>query len=378
MKNWLSLGFVILALLLSVSAFARENAKSKPTNGRKDCPEAWKWNLTNETSLYNLFTFEEANAHSSDIRGIAFVGGRAEFSRFSIAEDANLLKSKADRADLTVVKGKISLAHLGIGPINSSKARTGSLYHDVNFLGWEKWEGVGIGQHRDELDLFKYWENIYALKGLSEYLDTVRINIKKSSLELSKLQATGKVVVSADSKRITLTGTEKLLNVFTIEAEKLVKALVIEVSAPQDSTVLVNVKGEKLILPDLGVRLQSELMDEDVLFNFYEATEISLGQVKFYKRAQDQSWEPITEATFITLLKTKKADGRLYELDVDLKAERITGFHIRGTVLAPLANLYAVKGVFDGSVIVNSYRSPSGSELHLHPFTGCYFYPAPK
>ena len=80
---------------------------------------------------------------------------------------------------------------------------------------------------------------------------------------------------------VTLTGTKAGLNVFKLKASDLWNANTVYIKAPAGSTVLVNVSGAEARMQYLGMSLSGGVKPENVVFNFADATKVTLQGIGF-------------------------------------------------------------------------------------------------
>jgi choice-of-anchor A domain-containing protein len=139
------------------------------------------------------------------------------------------------------------------------------------------------------------------------------------SLALAMLAPTGTTTVRSWGG-IVLTGTEADLNVFTLSGADLNAAVQFDIAAPAGSTVVVNIDGATDGMSNFATTLTGT-DQHHVLYNFYQATTVTMSSVA-----------------------------------------------VRGSLLAPYADVDFSNGDFNGSIIANSL---SGSaEGHWYEFRG--------
>jgi len=123
---------------------------------------------------------------------------------------------------------------------------------------------------------------------------------------------------------LQLTATAGGINVFDIDAATLASISGVKVNAPSGATVLVNVNDTSPSLSGVPFITAGGISDENVLYNFYNATTLQLSAVEFH-----------------------------------------------GAILAPDADFEGMQGYVGGDVVVKSYTTPASSiEIGYSPFLG--------
>ncbi|MDZ4799756.1 MAG: choice-of-anchor A family protein [Bryobacteraceae bacterium] len=120
---------------------------------------------------------------------------------------------------------------------------------------------------------------------------------------------------------VTLAGTDRTLNVFNVDGSRVRSTL--HISAPEGSTVLVNVSGKSNSWS--GFKMQTSGVDKThLLFNFFESTSVAISSLSF-----------------------------------------------QGTLFAPKADLTLESGNIEGNTVANNVTATWWSgEFHNQPFTG--------
>jgi len=113
-----------------------------------------------------------------------------------------------------------------------------------------------------------------------------KIDFAKARTDITKMSETwaGMKTVGTVSNKwgiVTLTGTNAKLNVFNLKASDLWNANTVTLKAPAGSTVLVNVSGADARMQYLGMSLTGGLKAENVVFNFHQATKVTLQGIGF-------------------------------------------------------------------------------------------------
>jgi choice-of-anchor A domain-containing protein len=240
----------------------------------------------------------DAAPSGADTEGNMYVGG-------NLTATGSYTVGAKDTLDCTryslVVGGNITIKG---GSVNGGKAVYGGTTASVS----------GVSFACDGLTRGKGPVDLVALKATVEEL----------SIRLSKLTSNG--TVTSTSGKLTLTGTDKKLNIFNVTAAQLNAVTETVVNFPAASAVVVNVSGTDVVWGNGSVCLNGQCGDSDqatnVLWNFYEA-------------------------------------ATLYS----------TGMAIQGSVLAPFATLDGGGGHIAGQVIVRYLKG--GLEYHPYYFDAC-------
>jgi LPXTG-motif cell wall-anchored protein len=145
--------------------------------------------------------------------------------------------------------------------------------------------------------------------------------------ELGVLGTTGIASLSADWKELTLTGTNTTSNIFNVTAADLAQVNSLNIIAPAEGSVFINITGPEVALTDLLVHLQG-VIKEKVLFNLGAVSKLT-----------------ITDSTIL------------------------------GTILAPNTNIVFANASVDGTLIA---KNLSGTGIVKHTqFCGCVEAPTP-
>lgn len=147
----------------------------------------------------------------------------------------------------------------------------------------------------------------------------VTADMRAWSTSLAALTATGSV-----SGSTFFCGSEPLCVIFA-SPSNLTSA--VTVSAPTGTMVVINVNGTSATMSNYAVTLQGGTVKNNVLYNFYQATNLSVSAIS-----------------------------------------------VQGSVLAPLADLYFTNANIEGQVIVNNWVMPAGvtaGEIHDYLLYSC-------
>jgi choice-of-anchor A domain-containing protein len=197
---------------------------------------------------FNVFVFDRITQTHSDTQGRVAAGGDASFLHYGLG--SGLANSAGERDDL-VVGGHLTFHHGQVHHGNVVHGGTGVL---ANF-------GLPNGTAR---------------QGRPVNFDAARTELSGLSAAWGALAPNG---TTADHwGTLNLTGHDASLNVFTIPAEQLGRAVGFNVSAPAGSTVLVNVSGTAGRMQNFGMNVLGTDR-QHVLFNFTAATTLTLGAI---------------------------------------------------------------------------------------------------
>jgi choice-of-anchor A domain-containing protein len=218
---------------------------------------------------FNIFVIGDLIQHQSITYGRIAVGGNATLERYRIGD--TLPRSRDNRADLIV--GSTLIFTDGMvakgGIIAGGKARLSNV-------------GMPHGQLREGLPI-DFGAQGAALAGLAASLSQLPPNGMTQSRERPNTR-----------KQITLTGTDRQLNIFALAGRDLAVAQTLIISVPRGATVLVNIDGAADQIQNLGFAIGS-VNRQHILYNFYEATELTLDD----DRIQGSILAPHARVTFV-------------------------------------------------------------------------------
>ncbi|OAB42959.1 DUF5057 domain-containing protein [Paenibacillus glacialis] len=175
---------------------------------------------------------------------------------------------------------------------------------------------------------------------------TNKDQLTKLSASLSKETPNGITTINSNTTAVSLVGTDKDLNIFNIPEISWNAVTDLSIDVPQESTVIINVKGTNLSLRfatilngKLTTSPPSNSMSTKILYNFYGNGAIDMKE----------------------------------DIKIDMK-----GMTIEGSVLAPMATLTLNGGNIVGNYIGKSFRSETaGFGFYDAPFTGTLPNPVP-
>ncbi|MCE1187686.1 MAG: choice-of-anchor A family protein [Ignavibacteria bacterium] len=242
-------------------------------------------------SDFDLFSFSDVTAPSSDVEGRVAVGNNAYFSNYSIgyklpvshgAVDALIVNNNLTFNSGAVYGGNIVYGNVTNLPVNTVSINDGTLRKDkpVDFVA------------------------------AKDYLSTL-------STSLGGYSVNGTTIFQYSG--LTLTGTDTKLNIFSVKAADLNAATSVAITVPNGAAAIVNISGTDIQWSG-GLTVNGTEIN-NVLYNFPNA--------------------------------------------VNLK---ISGIDVRGSILAPLAQLDYNSGVINGQVIVNGMSGQG--QINHKPFFG--------
>ena len=238
-------------------------------------------------SGWNVFTCGDY-IDGLDVLGKAAVGGNAYFRNFSIGIDNQ-------GGDVLVVGGDLDAQH---GTIYGNAVYGNNAFVDgtVDFqAGGSLYQGTPI-------DFVAACDTLMTLAG-----------------DLSLVPDNGAATIAIWGA-VDLVGTDPDVNVFSLDAADVSGASSLTIDAPAGSKVLVNVSGSSMEFSAMGMTLLG-VGREDVLFNLYEATDVTVRWISF-----------------------------------------------QGSMLAPFAAVEFYDGNLEGTLV--AYELEGGGELHDYTFDG--------
>ncbi len=241
---------------------------------------------------FNLFVIEDINQPSSDTQGRLAVGGNAYLANYSVGDQL-----PPNSGDVLIVGGTLTYI--------SGAVYNGNVVYGVSTNLPQNSVSITGGTLRQDNPI-----DFAAAKAYLENLSTT----------LGGFTANGTVAMQWGG--LNLTGTDPYLNVFAVNGSDLSNANNVSINAPNGSVVLVNISGTNVSWS--GGLSVNGTAKENVLFNFYQATNLTL-----------------------------------------------QGIDVTGSILAPFAALHFPSGVVNGQVIV---KSMAGSgQFNAGQFNQCKF-----
>jgi choice-of-anchor A domain-containing protein len=246
---------------------------------------------------YNVTVFNNFSSENSDSEGNVAAGGNVNLSNYSVASSRTGTNAKL------VAGGHVNATNGGVG-----SGQNGTIWAASTTLNsFTARGGVETGSVLDFVSLEQQSKN--------------------TSSNWGTLTANGNVNSLYGS--LNLTGTDSTLNIFDLNGSDLTSTGTINLIAPEDSTVLINVSGTGQEFKNGQVFLNG-LSSTNIVYNFYESTSINLVGSK----------NPL------------------------------------GTILAPWADVVGGYGALNGQLIAQSFDG--NIEFHDYNFSGQISSPVPE
>lgn len=277
---------------------------------------------------YNVFVFSDFTEYNTDAQGTMAVGGNFNPANGGSFTIAGTQSNAAGTYDL-VVGGNFTMTgnSMGGGDIYVGGNMTWNdptLPHNAYVAGNfsnNSWGSTGGSV---------YYEGSYSSTGTLSHqqvasgsiaapINFVTAATSLDSLSTSLAADSSNGTVSQSYSTWTLTGSDANLNVFNLTSGTYSGAT-INITAPAGSTVIVNVPGTADSFNSGSINLTG-VTDSNVIFNFSQATSLSIGSIAF-----------------------------------------------DGTILAPLANFTGNWGQLNGELIANS--AAGTTQINNDPFSG--------
>ncbi|RYD25412.1 MAG: choice-of-anchor A family protein [Verrucomicrobiaceae bacterium] len=245
---------------------------------------------------YNAFIFGNFTSSGSDTEGRLAVGGNADLTGYSVGSSLG-----TTGGNTLVVGNNLTFSN---GQVNKGNAVYGNTATTSSF-------GIPDGSliQGNPIDFAAAQSQLTGLSG-----------------SLAGMGANGTFTDSYGT--LQFVGTDPSLNTFTVTAPSVNSANGIQITAPANSTVVINIGGTSIDFDYFGISIMNT-DKQHVLYNFYEATTLS-----------------------------------------------IAGITVQGSVLAPLANVSFTNGNVEGTLIANNVSG--NGEYHNHKFQGNLPIPEPS
>lgn len=245
-----------------------------------------------EAGAFNAFIFNGINYINSDFEGRVYAGGDVTFQNMGVG--ASLSNSNGARDDLIVggvlqwTNGQVfggNIRHAGAATLNSVGTPNGSAYQ-APLPVYNPVPQAWFNTHS------QFWAGLAA---------------NSSSVN--------------NFGQLNLTGGDANLSIFSLTTADLGGINGLSITAAASATVLINVTGASATLQNFGFFLSGGVTDDRILFNFVDATSITISSVS-----------------------------------------------VEGSIVAPLAAVNFNNGQMDGTLIASSLMGTG--EFHHRPFTG--------
>jgi choice-of-anchor A domain-containing protein len=281
---------VVLALagLPAVGVFQNTSGYTESLSSAEACVAA----PLDIASFFNVFVLGDLKQSGASTEGRVAVGGDAHLTDYSVG---SALRPDPAPRNVLVVDESLTFKRGAVAGGNAVSGESAAIDH-VSFAPG------GDHHHGQKLDF-----------------DAVSVRLRDTSTAYARLVANG--TVRAEYGRVSLSGTDPLLNVFDVSDSLLTGTTSVTMNVSSGSTVLVNVGGENPELHNMGFALAG-VDPSRVLYNFPDATALT-----------------------------------------------IEGIGVEGSVLAPNADVSFNNAIITGT-LVGASLSGSGQANRM-PFTGC-------
>ena len=231
-----------------------------------------------EAGDFNVLVFGDMDHHYSDIEGALAVGGNLTLSHYGIARQ---LGDSANHKDTLIVGGDLNFSH---GRIYHGNARSGGIAVIDN-----------VGFYDDDPN----HPNGDYIPGNPLNFGQMENEIKQKSLQWGALEENGELRQACFQSGcdLILEGNQPL-NIFTLESSLFDTLQGFYLDVPLDATILINVAGNLADISDFAFfrkigtdfeRIPDNLpekssrhdgsLTQDILFNFYEAETLKLHEI---------------------------------------------------------------------------------------------------
>lgn len=283
--------FIALTIALACVSFVRaENCVNEPLGYLK---------------YFNLVVLNDLDHHDTETHGRVAVGRNAKFQSYKLGskinpQDGGMKYALIVDGNLNFTDGTLWNAPIAVGG-NASFVRAG--YNETSRARDDIHDPENYTKYQRVLD-FRAVET--ALGFMSKYLPKETPNGVTIPLE----------------DEVLLSGSNALINVFSLDGKLLESRDRLTLKAPAGSTALINISGQSLkIIDELKIKLVG-VTEEKIIYNFYEADSIDVNSVSF-----------------------------------------------KGTVLARRASINYRGGRIDGSLFANNLTGTV--PIYQRPFDGC-------
>lgn len=206
--------------------------------------------LVGAAANYNVFVFNNFTSANSDTEGNLAAGGNVNISNYSVASSIAGNSSQSPNAARLVAGGTVTATNGGVG-----NGQNGAVY-SVGGASLTSFTATG-GSFVQSLVNFSTSQSQY----------------QNLSTAWSGLATTG--TTSSAYGTVNLSGTNIGLNVFSLNGSTLTGSNTINITAPSNSTVLINVSGTGEFFQNGQVFLTG-VDPSHVIYNFYNSTAVTL------------------------------------------------------------------------------------------------------
>ena len=268
---------------------------------------------------FDLFVLGDMEARHSDVEGKMAVGGNANLEDYAVGleldETANFSDTLIVGGDLNFVRGRVYHGNIVTG--GHATTQNVGLYHE------DPASPNGVSRSGNPLDFHAIAEDL-----------------RNRSNRWASFSSNGSVNTVGDdsSWRLFLEGSDPRFNVFNLDSDQLEGADTFYLDVPLQSTVLINVDG---------------ILAEMAGFGFY--------------RKIDQQWFRIpdnrpNDDPALAFRQDGSLTRKVLFNFFNATALDIHSIGVKGSILAPWADVDFYNGHVDGNLIVQSLRSPQGEQ----------------
>jgi len=268
---------------------------------------------------FDLFVFQNMEGYRSDVEGKMAVGGDLRLEDYAVGME---LQGDADFNDSLIVGGSLDFTR-------------GRVYHgNVVTGGGASLSQVGL--YSDD----PASPNGNVRRGAPLDFTAIAEDLRNLSDQWSSLTANGSVRTDGDASswRLFLEGGDPWFNVFQLDSDLLSGTDTFYLDVPLQSTVLINVDG---------------IVAEMSAFGFYRKVNGEWVRVPD-NRPNDN---PVLDFRHDGTLTRRVLFNFFNAQDLDIHT-----IGVKGSILAPWADLQFYNGHVDGNLIVNSLRTPAGQD----------------
>ncbi len=202
--------------------------------------------LLDAATGFNLFAFSDVNLNNTDVAGRVAVGGNGTFSNVGIATG---LTNSNGTVDELIDNGNLTDSNGTVANGNVVYGISKNLSH----------VSVPNGTVRKQLNDIDF--------------TAVQINQDAKSTYLSTLLQNG--TTTNQYGILTLAGTDPTLDVFNISGTTLGTTNTVNITAPANATVVINVSGTADAFQGMGININGTT-NQHVVWNFYQATSVAI------------------------------------------------------------------------------------------------------
>ncbi len=234
---------VLLSLGLSMPIFSA--SAQLPGNS---CGSNCDGSALGSAADFDVFVFENFSAPSGDVEGRLAAGQDVELSNYSVGDKLEL---SFTRSDLIVGRNLIF--------------RSGTVMHG----------GISYGNTYDGLADTPVLTHEVALP-----FNQIQNELTQKSLQIHSIMSNATPFIQYTGERAFVTFEARSgQNVFAISSNDLSHAHTLEVKAPMDATIIINVDGSSASLSNFAMILTGGVSARNILFNFYQAQSIFISNI---------------------------------------------------------------------------------------------------